>query len=68
GQLYTGSEEATVQMSLSTCDHYASCMDCVLDRDPYCGWDLSTERCIAIKKHSSRCTQENGQKGTMGVM
>ncbi|GAA6100387.1 semaphorin-4E-like, partial [Tachysurus ichikawai] len=49
GQLYAGSEEATVQMPLSTCDHYASCMDCVLARDPYCGWDLSTERCIAIK-------------------
>ncbi|KAK2868457.1 hypothetical protein Q7C36_000328 [Tachysurus vachellii] len=49
GQLYAGSEEATVQMPLSTCDHYASCMDCVLARDPYCGWDLSAERCIAIK-------------------
>ncbi|GAA6103508.1 semaphorin-4E-like, partial [Tachysurus ichikawai] len=49
GQLYAGSEEATVQMSLSTCDHYTSCMDCVLARDPYCGWDLSAERCIAIK-------------------
>ncbi|XP_047662456.1 semaphorin-4E-like [Tachysurus fulvidraco] len=57
GQLYAGSEEATVQMPLSTCDHYASCMDCVLARDPYCSWDLSAERCIAIKnihpdKHS----------------
>ncbi|XP_047662440.1 semaphorin-4E-like isoform X5 [Tachysurus fulvidraco] len=49
GQLYAGSEEATVQMPLSTCDHYASCMDCVLARDPYCGWDLSADRCIAIK-------------------
>ncbi|KAK2868458.1 hypothetical protein Q7C36_000329 [Tachysurus vachellii] len=49
GQLYAVSEEATVQMPLSTCDHYASCMDCVLARDPYCGWDLSTEHCIAIK-------------------
>ncbi|GAA6081386.1 semaphorin-4E-like [Tachysurus ichikawai] len=49
GQLYAGSEEATVQMLLSTCDHYASCMDCVLARDPYCGWDLSAKRCIAIK-------------------
>ncbi|KAK2868463.1 hypothetical protein Q7C36_000334 [Tachysurus vachellii] len=48
GQLYAGSEEATVQMPLSTCDHYASCMDCVLARDPYCGWDLSAECCIAI--------------------
>ncbi|KAK2868455.1 hypothetical protein Q7C36_000326 [Tachysurus vachellii] len=48
GQLYAGSEEAMVQMPLSTCDHYASCMDCVLARDPYCGWDLSAERCIAI--------------------
>ncbi|XP_047662455.1 semaphorin-4E-like isoform X2 [Tachysurus fulvidraco] len=49
GQLYAGSEKAMVQVPLNTCDHYASCMDCELARDPYCGWDLSAERCIAIK-------------------
>ncbi|MCI4390806.1 hypothetical protein PGIGA_G00127150 [Pangasianodon gigas] len=48
GQLYAGSEVAAVQMPLSACDHYTSCMDCVLARDPYCGWDLISNSCIAI--------------------
>ncbi|XP_060761395.1 semaphorin-4E-like [Neoarius graeffei] len=48
GQLYAGSEVAVVQMPLSACGHYISCMDCVLARDPYCGWDFSSDSCIAI--------------------
>ncbi|XP_053507032.1 semaphorin-4E-like isoform X2 [Ictalurus furcatus] len=48
GQLYAGSNEAAVQMSLSACDHYISCIDCVLARDPYCGWNLNTSSCIAV--------------------
>ncbi|KAF5900435.1 semaphorin-4E-like isoform X1, partial [Clarias magur] len=48
GQLYAGSEVAAVQMPLSSCDHYTSCRDCVLARDPYCGWDLTTDSCVAI--------------------
>ncbi|KAM9439684.1 semaphorin-4E-like [Clarias gariepinus] len=48
GQLYAGSEVAAVQMPLSACGHYTSCMDCVLARDPYCGWDLISNSCVAI--------------------
>ncbi|KAF5897298.1 semaphorin-4E-like isoform X1, partial [Clarias magur] len=48
GQLYAGSDVAAVQMPLSLCGHYTSCMDCVLARDPYCGWDLTTDSCVAI--------------------
>uniref|UniRef100_A0A8C7ND04 Si:ch211-129c21.1 n=1 Tax=Oncorhynchus mykiss TaxID=8022 RepID=A0A8C7ND04_ONCMY len=45
GQLYAGSEYGAVQMPLSECGRYESCLDCVLARDPYCGWDLSTGLC-----------------------
>ncbi|KAM9439182.1 semaphorin-4E-like isoform 1-T2 [Clarias gariepinus] len=48
GQLYAGSDVAAVQMPLSSCDHYTSCMDCVLARDPFCGWDLISNSCVAI--------------------
>ncbi|KAF5897301.1 semaphorin-4E-like isoform X1, partial [Clarias magur] len=48
GQLYAGSEVAAAQMPLSACGHYTSCMDCVLARDPYCGWDLTSNGCVAI--------------------
>ncbi|KAL6468183.1 hypothetical protein MHYP_G00238600 [Metynnis hypsauchen] len=47
-QLYAGSEVAAAQMPLSSCGHYSSCLDCVLARDPYCGWDLIANHCTAI--------------------
>ncbi|KAK1790808.1 hypothetical protein P4O66_014664 [Electrophorus voltai] len=47
-ELYAGSEVGAAQIPLSSCGHYGSCLDCVLARDPYCGWDLAAERCTAI--------------------
>ncbi|KAI5615286.1 semaphorin-4E isoform 1 precursor [Silurus asotus] len=57
GLLYAGSEEAAAQMPFYACSKYTSCTDCVLARDPYCGWDLVSKSCIAISsihaaKHS----------------
>ncbi|XP_046731789.1 semaphorin-4E-like isoform X2 [Silurus meridionalis] len=48
GLLYAGSEEAVAQMPFCACSKYTSCTDCVLARDPYCGWDLVSKSCIAI--------------------
>ncbi|CAL8312207.1 unnamed protein product [Gadus morhua 'NCC'] len=47
GYLYAGSASGAVQMPLATCGRSLSCMDCVLARDPYCGWDQTTSKCIA---------------------
>ncbi|KAJ8274156.1 hypothetical protein COCON_G00087810 [Conger conger] len=46
--LYAGSDSGVVQMNLSDCGRHASCMDCVLSRDPYCAWDTPTSRCVAV--------------------
>ncbi|KAJ7993001.1 hypothetical protein DPEC_G00267920 [Dallia pectoralis] len=48
GQLYAGSDYGAVQMPLSDCGRYDLCLDCVLARDPYCGWDLSAGLCSAV--------------------
>ncbi|XP_020354565.1 semaphorin-4E-like [Oncorhynchus kisutch] len=53
GQLYAGSDFGAVQMPLSDCGRYELCLDCVLGRDPYCGWDLSTGICSAVANSSS---------------
>ncbi|KAG1969091.1 semaphorin-4D [Pimephales promelas] len=47
-KLYVGSEVGVVQLSISECGRYHTCLDCVLARDPYCGWDLNIERCSTI--------------------
>ncbi|XP_041725481.1 semaphorin-7A-like [Coregonus clupeaformis] len=39
-KLYVASSKELVQIDLGSCDQYgAQCEDCVLARDPYCGWD-----------------------------
>ncbi|KAB0345024.1 hypothetical protein FD754_021950 [Muntiacus muntjak] len=39
-QLYVGSRDGLVQLSLHRCDTYGkACADCCLARDPYCAWD-----------------------------
>ncbi|CAB1331417.1 unnamed protein product [Coregonus sp. 'balchen'] len=59
GQLYAGSEYGAVQMPLSDCGRYESCLDCVLARDPYCGWDLSTGLCSAVASSLSASDTTN---------
>ncbi|XP_062868502.1 semaphorin-4E [Trichomycterus rosablanca] len=52
GQLYAGSSSGVVQMPVADCGHYSSCLDCVLARDPYCAWDLSTHNCVTLPSPS----------------
>ncbi|KAM9789934.1 semaphorin-4E-like [Neosynchiropus ocellatus] len=47
-QIYAGSDSGVVQVSASSCGRSLSCVDCVLARDPYCGWDQAAGRCAAL--------------------
>ncbi|XP_043088330.1 semaphorin-4E isoform X2 [Puntigrus tetrazona] len=47
-KLYVGSNVGVVQLSINECGRYRTCLDCVLARDPYCGWDLSAGQCSTI--------------------
>ncbi|TKS74762.1 Semaphorin-4E Semaphorin-7 [Collichthys lucidus] len=52
-QLYAGSEYGVVQMPLSNCSRYDTCVDCILARDPYCAWDVTIEQCDSVYSSSS---------------
>ncbi|KAG8003549.1 Semaphorin-4E [Nibea albiflora] len=52
-QLYAGSEYGVVQMPLSNCSRYDTCVDCILARDPYCAWDFTIEQCVSVYSLSS---------------
>uniref|UniRef100_A0A8C6MG83 Semaphorin 4e n=1 Tax=Nothobranchius furzeri TaxID=105023 RepID=A0A8C6MG83_NOTFU len=41
GQIYAGSDQGAAQIPLANCERSLSCIDCVLARDPYCGWDAA---------------------------
>ncbi|XP_056598837.1 semaphorin-4E isoform X1 [Triplophysa dalaica] len=75
-QLYAGSDAGVVQVSVSKCGRYDTCLDCVLARDPYCGWNLDTDRCSTVNTshrdssviqsvkegNASRCQQLDNSK------
>ncbi|KAM8839008.1 semaphorin-4E-like [Synchiropus picturatus] len=56
-QIYAGSDSGVVQVSASSCGRSLSCVDCVLARDPYCGWDQAAGRCTALSAGPSLLLQ-----------
>ncbi len=34
------------------CGVYETCRKCILIQDPYCGWDITLEKCVAAKNES----------------
>ncbi|KAM9349295.1 semaphorin-4E [Symphorus nematophorus] len=57
GQLYAGSDYGAAQIPLATCGRSSSCMDCVLTRDPYCGWDKVDGKCILLSSSQRELIQ-----------
>lgn len=52
GQIYAGSDDGATQVPLATCGRSKTCMDCVLSRDPYCGWDKVDRKCSMLSSSS----------------
>ncbi|XP_056261877.1 semaphorin-7A isoform X2 [Pseudoliparis swirei] len=49
GHLYVGTAMEVQRLPLADCGRYGdTCRECILSRDPYCGWDRSRRRCIPI--------------------
>ncbi|XP_066531311.1 semaphorin-4A-like isoform X2 [Hoplias malabaricus] len=57
GVVLVGSSEGVLSVPVSNCSFYLSCADCVLARDPFCGWDRSKKTCAQI----SSITENAGQ-------
>ncbi|XP_069506894.1 semaphorin-7A-like [Ambystoma mexicanum] len=46
GHIYLGTENEATRLPLADCAGYGdTCWECVLGRDPHCGWDLSAKKC-----------------------
>ncbi|XP_032424924.1 semaphorin-4D-like [Xiphophorus hellerii] len=48
GQLYSATRTAVAQLSVRDCSRYTSCADCLIARDPYCGWNRLKGLCAAV--------------------
>ncbi|CAG5896830.1 semaphorin-4E-like isoform 1-T3 [Menidia menidia] len=57
GHLYAGSNCGAAQIPRATCERSLSCRDCVLARDPYCGWDTTEGKCVALSSSQRKLIQ-----------
>ncbi|XP_061763648.1 semaphorin-4G [Nerophis ophidion] len=62
-QIYVSSHSGVVQLPTSTCRRYTSCYDCILARDPFCGWD--GRECVEVWQSGQNLTQDI-LRGTRG--
>ncbi|XP_050992404.1 semaphorin-4A [Labeo rohita] len=71
GAVLVGSSEGVISVPVSNCSYYWSCAECILARDPFCGWDPVRKLCTNINTHdhlvqdvdegnvSTQCTSVN---------
>ncbi|GAA6221738.1 semaphorin-4E-like [Lates japonicus] len=48
GQLYSSTSNFAVQVDIRDCSRYTLCHDCLLSRDPHCGWDKIRDQCVSV--------------------
>uniref|UniRef100_A0A8C2BK23 Sema domain-containing protein n=1 Tax=Cyprinus carpio TaxID=7962 RepID=A0A8C2BK23_CYPCA len=51
GAVLIGSSEGVISVPMSNCSYYWSCAECVLARDPFCGWDPVMKLCTDMHTH-----------------
>ncbi|XP_042563913.1 semaphorin-7A-like isoform X2 [Clupea harengus] len=57
-KLYVSSNAEVVQIDLRNCSVYGDqCADCILARDPYCGWDRNQKRCSTYSEGKNVLSQ-----------
>uniref|UniRef100_A0A4W3GT03 Semaphorin-4G n=1 Tax=Callorhinchus milii TaxID=7868 RepID=A0A4W3GT03_CALMI len=65
--VYVGSQSAVIQLPRASCSKYTLCQDCILARDPDCGWDGEACRQITGNENRSQLTQDivSGNNGCL---
>ncbi|XP_028819978.1 semaphorin-4A isoform X2 [Denticeps clupeoides] len=72
GAVFVGSAEGVLKVPVANCSFYWSCAECVLARDPFCGWDPSLHACAEISSIRANVGQDveggNVSKACMAPM
>ncbi|XP_067425639.1 semaphorin-7A-like [Emydura macquarii macquarii] len=54
GHLYAATEFEVTRLPLAECGQYReTCWKCVLAKDPYCGWDPDSKKCLALSQRTN---------------
>ncbi|XP_056154261.1 semaphorin-4A [Lampris incognitus] len=58
GMAFVGTSEGVVRVPTANCSFYWSCDQCVLARDPFCGWDPDSRACVRVTTVKAGLSQD----------
>ncbi|XP_054618888.1 semaphorin-4A [Dunckerocampus dactyliophorus] len=58
GVIYVGTSEGVLRLPTANCSFYWTCAQCVLARDPFCGWDPSLRACVTVSSAHANLGQD----------
>lgn len=58
GVIYVGTAEGVVKVPTANCSFYWNCAQCVLARDPFCGWDPVSRACVGVSETQTTLSQD----------
>ncbi|KAI7807148.1 putative semaphorin-4B-like [Triplophysa rosa] len=56
--IFVGSSEGVIRVPVSSCSVYPNCAECVLARDPFCGWDSENGVCTTVSSTRPNLQQD----------
>ncbi|XP_026156584.1 semaphorin-4A isoform X2 [Mastacembelus armatus] len=56
--IYVGTSEGVVRVPTANCSFYWTCAQCVLARDPFCGWDPVHRACVEASDTQTNLGQD----------
>ncbi|KPP75675.1 hypothetical protein Z043_105060 [Scleropages formosus] len=67
GVVFVGSSDGVTQVPISNCSFYQSCAECVLARDPLCGWDHCSRTCVLVSSGPENLVQDVESGNAEGI-
>ncbi|KAM9307155.1 semaphorin-4A [Pholidichthys leucotaenia] len=58
GVIYVGLSEGVVKVPTANCSFYWTCAQCILARDPFCGWDSDRRICVEVSDAHTSLSQD----------
>ncbi|XP_072226924.1 semaphorin-4A [Leuresthes tenuis] len=58
GMIYVGTSEGVLKIPTANCSFYWTCAQCVLSRDPFCGWDPVKRVCVGFSETITTLSQD----------
>ncbi|XP_072303409.1 semaphorin-4A [Eucyclogobius newberryi] len=63
GVIFIGTSEGVLRLPLANCSFYRTCPQCVLSRDPFCGWDSGRRMCVRVGRSVPSALVQDVERG-----